>query len=236
MALEIIPLLLVGFGLGMMHALDADHIMAVSALSNERPSARRAMMHSSHWALGHGGMLVVCGLMLFGIGVAIPEGLQTFAEASVGVLLIVLGGQCFYQLRREKVVLTSHSHGDVTHVHWTRTDEQHSSKNEATSKGKNSETSARHKPVFVGLLHGLAGSAPALALIPVVSEGQLLEALAYLVIFSLGVMIAMVCFGLGFGQFQRFLSARYQSIFVYSRQAVACVSIAFGGYWIAQAI
>lgn len=221
MLIEILPLLTLGFGLGLLHALDADHIMAVSALSNQRPSFRRTMIQSSNWALGHGFVLLVCGVLLFGFGLALPEFLQKAAEISVGVLLIALGGFCFYQIRRDRLVLERHSHGDVEHVHWT-----HASK----------EKHQGHKPVFVGVLHGLAGSAPALALIPAVASGEVAEAMGYLVLFSIGVMLAMMTFGFGFAHIQRFLSSKSQNVFQFSRQLVAFVSMTFGGYWIFQAI
>ena len=89
---------------------------------------------------------------------------------------------------------------------------------------------------MVGVMHGLAGSAPALALIPVVVHGELLTALAYLALFSLGVMLAMLVFGLGFGATQQFLQQRYLWIFNLFRNMVAAASILLGGYWIAQAL
>lgn len=223
MPIEIISLLTVGFGLGLLHALDADHIMAVSALSNERPSFRRTILQSSHWALGHGFMLLMCGALLFGFGMAIPVVLQQTAEISVGVLLIAIGIWCLYQLRRDRLVLESHRHGDVVHTHWTQKTDQ-------------DDRHQTHKPVFVGLLHGLAGSAPALALIPAVANGQVMQAMSYLVLFSVGVMLAMMVFGFGFAHIQQFLQVKYQKLFAYSRQLVACISVIFGGYWIFQAL
>jgi hypothetical protein len=88
---------------------------------------------------------------------------------------------------------------------------------------------------MVGAMHGLAGSAPALALIPVVVHGELLTALAYLALFSFGVMLAMVVFGLGLGATQRFLQQRYLWVFNSFRNLVAGASILLGGYWILQA-
>ena len=223
MWVEILPILMVGFGLGLLHALDADHIMAVSVLSHEKPSFKRTIIQSSHWALGHGGVLLLCGVILFGLGIAIPESLQKTAEMAVGVLLIVLGIMCFKQWRADKLTLDSHSHGEIEHTHWHDNSEEHKTKH-------------KHKPVFVGMLHGLAGSAPALALIPAVANGQFLQAIVYLFLFSLGVMLAMLFFGLGFAHVQRFLNQRYQTVFQLSRQLIAFASIAFGGYWLFQAI
>ncbi|WP_394202180.1 hypothetical protein [Marinagarivorans algicola] len=196
MSIDTFLLLLVGFGLGLMHALDADHIMAVSVLNSQKTSIKRTLVQSGRWALGHGGMLLCCGILLFGVGVPIPESIQKTAEMSVGVLLIVLGVMCVIRIRKDK-----HS----------------------------------HKPVFVGMLHGLAGSAPALALIPAVANGQFMPAMLYLVIFSLGVMLSMLFFGLGFAHIQQFLSRRSHVIFQLSRHGLALSSIALGSYWLLQA-
>lgn len=185
--------------------------------------------------MGHGLVLLISGFLLFAFGVMIPESLQTVAEASVGVLLIVLGLSCFWQFRKEKIKLQPHSHGDITHTHWH--EEGHEKiavehKEQADGLKKDD----LHKPVFVGVLHGLAGSAPALALIPAVSSGQVTVALSYLVLFSVGVMLSMVLFGLGFANIQRFLQSRYHRVFEVSRRVLASASIVFGAYWLSQAL
>lgn len=223
MLADLLPLLLVGFGLGLAHAFDADHVMAVSVLSNEKPSFKRTLLYSANWALSHGFVLLLVGALLFGLGLSIPEGLQKTAEAGVGVLLIVLGLWCFVQFRKEKVKFEVHSHGDVVHAHFHDGSEEH-------------EKEHIHRPVFVGLLHGLAGSAPVLALIPAVSNGELWPAMLYLGLFSLGVMLAMMAFGFGLGQVQNFLSKQYSRLFMFSRQLLAAVSIALGSFWLYNAI
>ena len=223
MLAEVLPLLFLGFGLGLIHAFDADHIMAVSVLSHEKPSFKRTLIQSAHWALGHGGTLIFCSVLLFGVGVALPDNVQKIAEMSVGLLLIVLGVLCFRQCRQDKLTLEFHHHGDIAHTHWHDGSQEHLAKN-------------NHKPVFVGMLHGLAGSAPVLALIPAVSHGDFVHAVMYVLLFSCGVMLAMMCFGFGFAHLQRFLSQRYQSAFQLSRQVLAFSSMAFGGYWLLQAV
>lgn len=214
--------LFIGFGLGLIHALDADHIMAVSVLNNQKASIKHILLRSGGWGLGHGGMLMCCGVLLFGLGVSIPEGVQKIAEMGVGVLLIVLGVMFFIRFRKDKISLQLHRHGDIEHTHWHHNIDTHTIKD-------------NHKPVFVGMLHGLAGSAPALALIPAVSDGQFISAMLYLILFSFGVMLAMLFFGLGFAHVQQFLSRRYRVVFEFSRHGLALASIVLGGYWLIQA-
>ena len=76
MILEILPLIFLGFSLGLMHALDADHVMAVTALSNQKPSFLKTLWFSANWAIGHGGVLLISGVLLFGLGLSIPASLQ----------------------------------------------------------------------------------------------------------------------------------------------------------------
>lgn len=236
MLIEWFPLLLLGLGLGLMHALDADHVMAVSALSNQNPSIRRTLLFSLHWALGHGGVLLTCGLILFGLGVSIPDSFQHIAEMSVGVLLIVLGVSFFWKFRSQKIQLLEHKHDGIVHTHWSV--EGHDAKDTAVSTSpaqNNHQTIKTHQPVMVGMLHGLAGSAPALALIPAVASGQLLLAVSYLMIFSLGVILSMLIFGLGFSWIQQYLFQHYQRCFSVCRHTVAISAIGFGSFWLIQA-
>lgn len=233
MTIEMFSLLVTGLGLGLLHALDADHVMAVSALSNRKPSLKRTLKFSANWALGHGSVLILLGLLFFGLGIALPETIQKLAESSVGVLLIGLGLACFWQFHKEKIVLNKHTHehkhGSIEHTHLHV--DGHDKKLENSEQVKEA-----HTPVMVGILHGLAGSAPALALIPAMMQTNLLEATGYLVLFSAGVLFSMVTFGLSFGLVQKKLQQKSVRIFNWSRKVIASAAVGIGFYWLAQAI
>ena len=241
MTIEMFSLLITGLGLGLLHALDADHVMAVSALSNRKPSLKRTLKFSANWAIGHGSVLIVLGLLFFGLGIALPESIQQIAESSVGVLLIVLGLACFWQFHKEKIVLNKHTHehnqGSVEHTHLhvanhvQSTDTNHDQKLESPQQVKEA-----HTPVMVGILHGLAGSAPALALIPAMMQTSLLEAIGYLILFSAGVLFSMVTFGLSFGLVQKKLQQKSIRVFNWSRKIIASAAVGIGFYWLAQAV
>ena len=219
----------VGFALGLVHALDADHVMAVSVLSNLRPGFAKTVGYCANWALGHGLVLLTCGLLLFGLGLGIPDSLVHLAEIMVGLFLIGMGLFCFWRFRRERIALVEHQHGEIKHRHWQiEGDKSHDRVRAGDKTG--------HAPVMVGMLHGLAGSAPALALVPLVAQGSLGTALAYLALFSIGVMLAMLVFGLGFGAAQRHINQ--QSVYLVNRMrhVIAFSSVAIGGYWLSQAL
>jgi sulfite exporter TauE/SafE len=231
-----ISLSIVGAGLilGLMHALDADHIMAVSVLSNEKPGLLRTFKFCLQWALGHGGVLLACALLLFGLGFELPPILLTAAEASVGVLLIVFGLMFFWRMKKQSISLHTHRHGDIVHSHWQVNDQTTSTHHQ--SEVIKEEPKDHHTPVFVGMLHGLAGSAPSLALVPIMAEGQLGAAVVYLVIFSLGVLFSMMMFGLGLGLFQQKMQQVSVRFFQFSRYLIASTSVLLGGFWLAQSI
>lgn len=238
MPFDLLPILLLGFGLGMIHALDADHVMALLALNNQKTRLRRVAYCATYWAMGHGGVLLCCGVLLFGFGVVIPESLQWLANLSVGIVMLCLGVWCLWQLRTATLKL--HSHGDVQHIHW-HTDEhtdEHQQKAQQSAQPSLTEAQslqAMHKPLMIGMLHGLAGSAPVLALIPALNQGTMLLAIIYLLLFSIGIMLSMAIFGLGFAYCQQFMQARFQAIFKWSRYALAFVSMGLGSFWIYQA-
>jgi len=228
MLLELFPLIILGFSLGLMHALDADHVMAVSALSNQKPSFLRTLWFSGNWAVGHGGILLISGVLLFGLGVSIPESLQYLAEVSVGILLIIIGLYTFWQFREQKLSMTIHQHGDIEHSHWH--DNQH------TEQADKKSIEDSHVPIMVGSLHGLAGSAPALALIPAAGQGNISTVIAYLLVFSFGVMLSMMVFGLGLGSIQRFLNTSHKKVQYWSQRFIAALSTIVGIVWLAKAI
>lgn len=220
-------ILSLGFGLGLLHALDADHIMAVSTLSSSSKKATnqrtrlQTVKFCLQWAIGHGGILLALGTLVIFAGISIPESISTYAEKAVGVILIALGLWIFWQFYQNKLQLQVHSHDGLTHVHLSE-----------ESNTKKSKPRHDHKPVLVGITHGLAGSAPVLAIIPIATTGHSWFGLLYIAMFSLGVVLTMLLFGLAFSQFQSTLENYSRRIFDFSRLALASLSISFGGYWL----
>ena len=184
----LIPLLSLAFGLGMVHALDADHIAAVSSLACRRFRLRESLGFSLRWALGHGLTLVTLGLVVFVAGLAIPPEFSRLAERSVALVLMGLGAWVILSLWSQKAHIHFHRHNDLpVHAHW-HTHEQ-------PTQPHPERHTHKHAAVLVGVLHGAAGSAPLLALIPVATMNSPWTGMAYLVLFSLGVLASMFLFG-----------------------------------------
>jgi cytochrome c biogenesis protein CcdA len=172
------------FGLGLLHALDADHILAVSSLASRDPGARRRPWRFClRWALGHGLTLLLLGTLAWGIGAGLPVALSRYAETGVGLLLIGMGAWVWRDVRRQSLQLRFHSHRDLPrHAHW-----------QPPALGGNPQHD--HGATLVGALHGTAGSAPLLALLPIATQQSPGPGLLYLALFSLGTLSAMLLFG-----------------------------------------
>lgn len=207
------------FALGLLHAFDADHIVAVSSLASRKRDWRRGALYALKWAVGHGGILLLVAAATLLLRWQLPEVIPHSAEKIVGVILIVAGLSIFWSLYRQRVQLKLHSHGSVVHAHLTRPEQG---------------ASHDHTPVLVGVVHGLAGSAPALALIPAALYQPWL-AIAYVVIFSLGVLAGMVTFGLLLGHCQRFLLARRPVLFDGLRILLGAGATGLGVLWLSAA-
>lgn len=185
---DLMGLLTLGLGLGLLHALDADHILAVSSLSVASHRARPAWRFCARWALGHGMVLVGVGSLAYVAGRSLPPAWSDYAEGAVGAVLVMLGAWVLLNLRQQRFHLHFHRHdGLPAHAHW----HVHAS-NAAHHRADHRHG---HGATLLGALHGLAGSAPLLALVPLARHDAGWFALLYLLVLSFGVLLAMLAFG-----------------------------------------
>ncbi len=118
--MEFLTLFLFGCLIGMQHALDADHLAAVAALSEKGSSRRALILRGGVWGLGHTTtLLTICGVLLL-LGESIPARTEVFLELAVGALIILLGANVLYKVWRKRPHFHMHYHHDGTphmHVH-----------------------------------------------------------------------------------------------------------------------
>jgi ABC-type nickel/cobalt efflux system permease component RcnA len=177
-----------GFLLGMQHALEADHVAAVSSIAARRDNVADIVKHGLTWGLGHTLTLFAFAGAALALGQAIPDGLARPIEAAVGVMLIGLGAHVLWRLWRDRVHFHKHRHGDGTvHVH------AHSHAGETIAHQRASHSHAhgfRWRTLLVGLMHGMAGSA-ALLVLTVAQAPSAAIGLGYVALFGIGSMIGM---------------------------------------------
>ena len=111
-------ILSLGFLLGMQHALEADHIAAVSSIAARRSDVGDIVKHGLTWGLGHTLTLFAFAGAAILLGHAIPEKLAAPLETAVGVMLVGLGAHLLWRLWRDRVHVHAHRHDDGTvHLH-----------------------------------------------------------------------------------------------------------------------
>ncbi len=178
----------VGFLLGLRHALDADHLAAVSTVLAERPSMRASSLVGLWWGVGHTLTLMLVGAVVLVSGIHIPEPFALMAESGVGLLLVVLGGTLALKLFRERWHLHRHVHDGEPHVHL------HSHQRREDHVHPHWARQSL-RPLLIGMAHGVAGSA-ALMLVIVSNTSGIGQGLLYIAVFGLGSIGGMLMIGL----------------------------------------
>jgi hypothetical protein len=177
-----------GFLLGMRHALEADHIAAVSSIAARRSHVADIVKHGLTWGLGHTLTLFVFAGAAILLGHAIPESVARPIETAVGIMLIGLGAHVLWRLWRDRVHFHRHGHGDGTvHFH------AHSHAGETAPHARAAHVhdhGFRWRTLLVGLMHGMAGSAALLVLAATQASSPAIG-LGYVALFGVGSMIGM---------------------------------------------
>jgi sulfite exporter TauE/SafE len=169
-----------GLLLGIQHALDPDHLIAISTIVSEQRNYKWASLIGAFWGLGHTTTLFIVGLLVIGLRVTIPPRLGSGLELLVALMLVILGVNVLRKsFGAERVHLHAHSHSPETHTHF------HVHENPKQDHGHNHPFKAMRRPFIVGMVHGLAGSAALMLLVLSTIESPL-GGLLYIVIFGLG--------------------------------------------------
>ena len=187
----VLAVLVLGFLLGLKHATDADHVVAVSTIVTEQRNVWRGLWVGASWGAGHSTPLLILGLIILlfrDMVLGRYESIAPFLEFGVGIMLVYLGVSVVWNIRRGEVHVHQHIHEESPHVH------VHAA-HEAKAERHNSFF-VFGKPVFrlksfvIGVMHGLAGSAAVmLVLLPAIDSFWV--GVGYLLLFSVGTMLSM---------------------------------------------
>jgi len=181
-----------GFLLGMQHALEADHIAAVSSIAARRSQVGDIVRHGLTWGLGHTLTLFAFAGAALLLGHAIPEHVARPMETAVGIMLVGLGAHVLWRLWRDRVHFHRHGHDDGTvHIHA----HSHAGETRPHARAPHAHAHAhtsgfRWRTLLVGLMHGMAGSA-ALLVLAVSQAASPAIGLGYVALFGIGSMIGM---------------------------------------------
>lgn len=211
-----------GLILGIKHALDADHLIAVSTIVSEHQSLKWASLIGAFWGLGHTTTLFVVGLLVIGLRLTISARLALGLEFLVALMLVILGASILWRsFRVEKLHLHAHAHNPETHAHFHihgKTEENHSHSHPFKSM---------RKPFLVGMVHGLAGSA-ALMLLVLTTIPAPLAGLAYILIFGVGSVGGMLILSSLIGLPFILTARRFSVLNRWIRVVAGVASICFG--------
>lgn len=231
--LPLLVILAIGLVLGMRHATDPDHVIAVSTIVTREHRLGRSALIGVAWGIGHTLTIFTVGTVLILFHVVIPPRLGLLMELAVGLMLILLG---LYSLRAAfrspAPPAHLHRHGDYVHAHASPAHD-HAHAPAATPLGRLDRLFRRFavystvRPLLVGIVHGLAGSA-AIALLVLGTISNPAWGLLFLLIFGLGTVLGMTLITLAMASTFSYTQRRWSSIGRRFGLATGVISLVFG--------
>jgi hypothetical protein len=196
--LSFTSILLLGFVLGMRHATDPDHVVAVTTIVSDERSLWRASTVGAVWGVGHSITILAVGGAIVVFRLVIPPRLGLFLEFCVALMLILLGA----------LTLSGRRIGSATNM---------------------------ARPLVVGIVHGLAGSAFVALLVLAAVPGALLQ-LLYLALFATGTIAGMALITVAVALPSAVTARRFIRVQGYLRLASGLASVAFGVFLVRQGV
>ncbi|HEX8242350.1 MAG TPA: sulfite exporter TauE/SafE family protein [Longimicrobium sp.] len=199
---------------GFAHALEPDHMAAVTTFVSRRPRPAQAVAFGVRWGVGHSAALLAVGLVLVALDLRVSERLSRGLEFGVGGMLLGLGLWLLWSVLHERAHRLADRGGHAhSHAH-----------NHA------------HGSLWVGMAHGLAGTAPLVALLPAALTRSPWMAGAYLLFFGVGTTVAMGVYAVAAGLVFDRAGARLPTLGRTLRTLTAVGSAVLGVVWMAGAL
>lgn len=217
-------ILALGLVMGLRHAMEADHVAAVSTVvASSDKKLRRAPILGALWGLGHTSTLFIAALAVLLLAINIPQEVSSTLEFGVGIMLVLLGATTLTGFNTGKFLKGMmgsgrgsrhvhshfHAHSGIFHTHdHSHHDHRHN-----------------HKSLIIGMVHGMAGSG-ALMLVVLTTVNSAPLGLAYIAIFGAGSIASMVAMSTLIGL--PFAKAKHEKLGLVMKYASAVVAIAIG--------
>jgi len=192
--------------LGVIHALEIDHMMAVTAFVSRKPTLATALGFGIRWGLGHSLAVFIAGAILLAIGRRWSPGMEAILEGAVGVALVGVG---IWSLRTARNL----------HLHHPGEHRAHG-----------------HAVASLGMMHGLAGTTAVVTLLPVTLLQEPLIGLAYLACFGVGVTMGMGIFALVAAAAMRTAASGAPAAVERIARLAGIGSIAVGLWWLGRVL
>jgi ABC-type nickel/cobalt efflux system permease component RcnA len=188
MEITLLSVLAIGFLMGIKHAIEPDHVIAVSTIASKSRKLWDASLAGVFWGIGHTATLFIVGIIIILMKGAISNTWSMSLEFLVGIMLVYLGITSILNTRKKK----QHAHiqeedSAPDHVH-----------NQNLNLNVNQEASMKkefsyYKSLVIGFIHGLAGSA-AMVLLTMSTVDTVWQGSLYILIFGVGTTIGMLVF------------------------------------------
>ena len=179
----------IAFLLGLRHASDPDHLVAVTSLvAADDGDTRRAARLGAWWGVGHAGALVAVGIPLIAFKTELPAWLESAAEKAIGVVILALAARVILKWARGDYRATAHTHeegdGHALRRHLRRAD---------APGHRHVQVRTRSQALWIGMLHGLAGTGAVVLLLIAVLPSRLEAALALGVFAPMSIVSMAAC-------------------------------------------
>jgi len=219
--ITLFSILVLGFFLGMRHATDADHVVAVTNIVSQQRSIRSAAWTGIFWGLGHSITLLVVGGAIIVFGLVVSERLGLGLELSVAAMLIVLGlmnlNAAFGWFGDAEEAERRHAEEGARLESWLR----------------KLGAGGAFRPLLIGVVHGLAGSAAvALLVLPLIHST--VGAIAYLFVFGGGTIAGMMLITATIALPVRYAAARSTALSRLVGGLAGGLSLCFGAFLVYQ--
>ena len=183
--MTLVNTLLLGFLIGLKHALEVDHVAAVASLASKTTSVREGLTLGASWGLGHTITLFIFSSIVLILDTVVSAQLALTLEFFVGCMLVFMGGAIIKNIVKKRIHLHMHNHSDgTTHRHF----HSHLQDNVEHQHTHTQQFSIR--ALLVGMMHGMAGSA-ALIVLTLDSVSSIETRLVYIFLFGVGSVIGM---------------------------------------------
>lgn len=205
-------MLALGFLIGLQHALEADHLMAMAALASGGGSLGAVARRGLAWGVGHTATLLALGGTAMLLGSLVPDRLAATLEFAVGLMLVLLGADVLRRLRAQRVHVHRHVHFEpacVQAVHWPVAGlhvHLHAHSHTRPTAAAHDHEAHEHahpagfplRALCVGMMHGMAGSA-AIVVLTLHTVRSPAEGLLYILLFGVGSIVGMGVLGTAIG-------------------------------------